>query len=108
MAVREDLWLYLDILPDPSKVGCSPRFPVILRCLHPRTKASQPGSVGTVVLFLKHFDAATQSLSGVGKIDMPRASKMSDLIPVIKERMKWASGTLLSLYEVANGALLPT
>src|SRR5258708_5940291 len=52
------------------------------------------------MIFLKHFDTTRQSLFGIGKIHMPRASKVSDLIPIINERMRWASGTPLKLYEV--------
>ncbi|KAF9792792.1 cysteine proteinase [Thelephora terrestris] len=78
MAVRQqsDLRLYLDILPEPSK-----------------------DSAGTIMIFLKHFDTTRQSLYGIGKIHMPRASKVSDLIPIVNERMRWASATPLKLYE---------
>ena len=59
------------------------------------------------MIFLKHFDAITQSLLGVGKVHLPRVCKMSDLIPIINDRMKWAPGTPLKLYEVTNGAFPP-
>jgi len=59
------------------------------------------------MLFLKHFDTTTQSLLGIGKVHMPRASKVSDLIPIINERMKWASGTSLKFHEVRTDALSP-
>lgn len=62
----------------------------------------------TVMIFLKYFDTTTQSLFGIGKIHMPKASKVSDLTPIINERMGWASGTPLKLYEVANRPFLPT
>ena len=52
------------------------------------------------MIFLKHFHATRQSLCGICKIHMPSASKVNDLIPIINERMKWASGTPLKLYEV--------
>jgi len=61
-----------------------------------------------VAVFLKHFNTTTQSLFGAGKVDMPRASKVGDIIPAINEKMKWASGTPLKLYEVTNGTLSPT
>jgi len=60
-----------------------------------------------VTVFLKHFNTKTQSLFGIGKVDMPGASGVGDLIPVINERMKWAPGTPLKLYEVTNDALSP-
>lgn len=52
------------------------------------------------MIFLKHFDTSKQSLYGVGKVYMARASKVGDLIPVINERMRWTPGTPLKLYEV--------
>jgi len=60
------------------------------------------------MVFLKHFSTTTQSLFGIGKINMPRTNRVSDLIPVVNERMKWTSGTPLKFYEVTNGALSPT
>ena len=60
------------------------------------------------MIFLKHFDTTRQSLYGIGKIHMPRASKVSDLIPIINERMRWASGTPLKLFEVAIDTLPQT
>lgn len=57
----------------------------------------------TVMIFLKHFDTASQSLVGIGKIHMQRANKMSDLILMINGRMRWPSWTPLKLYEVPNG-----
>lgn len=61
-----------------------------------------------ILIFLKHFDTTKQSLFGIGKTYMPGTSKVRDLIPVINEKMGWASGTSLKLYEVANDILLPT
>jgi ubiquitin carboxyl-terminal hydrolase 7 len=102
MAVRQqsDLRLYLDILPDPSKAGYSSQSSLILRCSRSYAKKIQLDNAGTIMIFLKHFDTTRQSLYGIGKIHMPRASKVSDLIPIINERMRWASGTPLKLYEV--------
>ena len=67
-----------------------------------RMKKIQLDNAGTIMIFLKHFDTSRQSLYGIGKIHMPRASKVSDLIPIVNERMRWASGTPLKLYEVRN------
>ena len=55
-----------------------------------------------VIVFLKHFEITKQSLFGIGKIHIPKDEKVSDLIPIINERMKWAPGTPLELYEVAK------
>ena len=60
------------------------------------------------MIFLKHFDTARQSLLGICKIYVPRASKVRDLIPIINHRMKWPSGTSLRLYEVMEDTFPPT
>jgi ubiquitin carboxyl-terminal hydrolase 7 len=79
MAARQnDLRLYLDIIPDPSK----PEPPA-----------------GSIMIFLKHFDMAKQTLFGIGKVYMSRNSKVQDLHPLINERMRWAPGTPLRLFE---------
>ncbi|KAK2743533.1 hypothetical protein FQN57_004830 [Myotisia sp. PD_48] len=50
-------------------------------------------------ILLKHFDVATQTLSGVGHTFIQRQSKVADLAEPILERMKWPAGTQISLYE---------
>jgi ubiquitin carboxyl-terminal hydrolase 7 len=90
MAARQnDLRLYLDIIPDPAK-------------------AEIPA--GHIMIFLKHFDTSKQTLYGVGKLYVSRSAKVSDLYPLINERMRWAPETPLKLYEVsapANNASRP-
>jgi ubiquitin carboxyl-terminal hydrolase 7 len=79
MAARQnDLRLYLDVIPDPYK-------PEI--------------SQGHIMIFLKHFDTSKQSLYGLGKMWVNRGAKVSDLFTFINERMRWAPGTPLKLYE---------
>ncbi|KAJ7046714.1 hypothetical protein C8F04DRAFT_1307881 [Mycena alexandri] len=79
MAARQnDLRLYLDIIPDPSKPDPPPQ---------------------SIMVFLKHFDTSKQSLLGAGKAYMLRTSKVSELAHVINERMRWQPGTPLKLYE---------
>ncbi|KAF9532244.1 hypothetical protein CPB83DRAFT_847503 [Crepidotus variabilis] len=78
MAARQnDLRLYLDIIPDPSKPEPPPQ---------------------SIMIFLKHFDTFKQTLYGVGKVYISKTSKVSDLVPLINERMRWI-GTPLKLYE---------
>ena len=55
---------------------------------------------GSIMIFLKHFDTSKQTLCGVGKVYVPRSSKVGDLASVINERMRWTPGTPLKLYEV--------
>ncbi|KAF9649101.1 cysteine proteinase [Thelephora ganbajun] len=85
-----DLRLYLDILPDSSRVG------------YPSPLA---GNV-VIMIFLKYFDTTQQSLFGLGKVHMPRVGKVRDLIPIINERMKWIPGTPLKLYEEVKPGMI--
>lgn len=79
MAARQnDLRLYLDVIPDPSKPDPPPQ---------------------SIMVFLKHFDTSKQTLLGVGKTYVPRNSKVGDLAPIINERMRWTPGTPIKLYE---------
>ena len=100
MAVRQqnDLRLYLDVIPDPIHVSLDIRR---LSEFASHTTFVQPElPAGSIMIFLKHFDIANQKLTGVGKVYVPRANKVSDLIPLINERMRWTPGTPLKLYEV--------
>jgi len=77
-ARQNDLRLYLDVMPDPSK----PDPPA-----------------GSIMVFLKHFDTSKQTLYGVGKVYVSRNCKVQDLYSIINERMRWTPGTPLKLYE---------
>ena len=70
-------------------------------------KGIPSNNTGEMMIFLKHFDTTKQSLLGVGKTFMERANKVSDLIPIINERMRWESGTSLRFYEVPNSTFSP-
>ena len=102
MAVRQqnDLRLYLDVIPDLSHVS---RSMMVAECLSDAPFIQPEILPGSIMIFLKHFDIANQKLTGVGKVYVPRANKVSDLIPLINERMRWTPGTPLKLYEVCLG-----
>lgn len=57
-----------------------------------------------ILIFLKYFDADTQSLKGVGHIYAKKHSKVGDMVPSILQLMGWSSGSTtvptLALYEV--------
>lgn len=96
MAARQnDLRLYLDVIPDPSKVYLLFFHLVVL------TQHCQPDILaGSIMIFLKHFDTSKQTLYGAGKVYVSRNNKVQDLHPMINERMRWTPGTPLKLYEV--------
>jgi len=60
------------------------------------------------MILLKHFDTTKQTLFGIGKILVSRTDNVGDLVPIINEKMKWAPGKPLKLYEVTNGAFSST
>ena len=51
------------------------------------------------LLFLKHFDVREQTLKGAGHLFIGKHKKISDLGPLIIEKMKWPQGVNLRLYE---------
>ncbi|KAL4939277.1 hypothetical protein BDV06DRAFT_199293 [Aspergillus oleicola] len=60
---------------------------------------SWPDSSSSVLIFLKHFDAAKQTLNGVGAVYVRKNQKVADLAPTILEKMNWPAGTEFVLYE---------
>ncbi|PWY79654.1 ubiquitin C-terminal hydrolase [Aspergillus heteromorphus CBS 117.55] len=70
-------------------------------------EVGQPSADGTVswpdnnslLVFLKHFDAPSQTLTGVGPVYVRKTQKVADLAPVILEKMGWPAGTEFMLYE---------
>ena len=96
-ARQSDLRLYLDAIPDPSKV-CGSTFMSSYLVTNSLCKPDPPP--GCIMVFLKHFDTSKQTLLGAGKAYVPRNSKVADLYPIVCERMRWAPGTPIKLYEV--------
>ncbi|KAJ3528263.1 hypothetical protein NMY22_g9483 [Coprinellus aureogranulatus] len=66
-ARQYDLRLYLDLIPDPTKLDPPPQ---------------------SIIVFLKHFDTSKQTPLGAGKVYVLRSNKLGDLIPPIDERMR--------------------
>ena len=52
-----------------------------------------------LMIFLKHFDAKTQSLFGIGTFYAAFQDKVSDLTPAITKMMGWPAGTQIKLSE---------
>jgi ubiquitin carboxyl-terminal hydrolase 7 len=55
-----------------------------------------------IMIFLKFFDCAGQTLLGKGKVFVSKNSKVSDLIPVIQQKEGWPSSTPIKFYEVSS------
>jgi ubiquitin carboxyl-terminal hydrolase 7 len=96
MAARQnDLRLFLEVLSDPIKVRehCNSNLSLTLNTF------KQPPDPNTIMIFLKNFDVTKQALLGIGKCTVLRSAKVSDLFPIINEKMRWPIGTPLKLYE---------
>lgn len=91
MAARaSDLRLYLDYNPDPAKFNA----------LHADPN-NQP-----IMIFLKWFDTSRQTLLGQGKVFVNPNSKVSDLYPIIQEKMNWSPSTPIRLYEEIKAGMI--
>ena len=62
----------------------------------------QSGNNVPILVFLKYFDPYAQTLKGVGHIYVKKLSKVSDMVPMIIQRMGWSPGSAptIALYEV--------
>ncbi|KAJ7732609.1 hypothetical protein DFH07DRAFT_990769, partial [Mycena maculata] len=88
MATRQnDLPLYLDIIPDPSKPDPPPQ---------------------SIMIFLKHFNPSKQTLLGAGKAYMLRTSKFHCLLKEIKPGMIELMSTHVSFAqsEIVDGDVI--
>lgn len=65
----------------------------------PDETASWPDGNNSVLIFLKHFDAVTQELTGVDSAYVRKNQKVSELAPIILDKMKWPAGTEFMLFE---------
>jgi len=60
-----------------------------------------------LMLFLKHFDAKTQSLFGVGNFYAALQDKVCDVSPQILKLLGWPAGTNFKLHEVGSLVKFP-
>lgn len=58
-----------------------------------------PWDEETILIFLKNFDIAAQTLSGVGPVYVRKNQKVAELAPTILAKMNWPAGTEFTLYE---------
>ena len=64
--------------------------------------STQQSNNAPTLLFLKYFDVDAQTLRGVGHIYLRKQQKVSELIPVIQQKMGWTSP--LSKGSLLNGS----
>ncbi|KAH8702140.1 putative ubiquitin C-terminal hydrolase [Talaromyces proteolyticus] len=65
----------------------------------PDGTVSWPDPSSSVLIFLKHFDASLQTLTGISSVYVRKNQKVSDLAPTILEKMGWPAGTEFLLFE---------
>ncbi|GAA5900428.1 uncharacterized protein JCM6883_002840 [Sporobolomyces salmoneus] len=73
-----------------------------LEHINPQTKAdwsAQHGNEPPIMVFVKHFDVAHQTLAGIGHFYVHRNMKVSDLANKINERMGFGPTTPLKIFE---------
>lgn len=58
------------------------------------------GPNGSILVFLKYFNVAAQTLNGVGHVYVKKHAKVGDIASTILDVMGWPAGTQLFLYEV--------
>lgn len=75
--------LWMEVASTAPQVGASP----------------WPDNNDSILIFLKNFDVAAQTLSGVGPVYVRRNQKVSELAPPILSRMNWPTGTEFMLFE---------
>ncbi|KAL6722165.1 ubiquitin-specific protease ubp15 [Lecanora helva] len=70
-----------------------------------------PQSIGSnnapLLVFLKYFDAAAQSLKGVGHIYVKKHFKVAEMVPMITQLMDWTHGTSSVPNGLTNGVTSP-
>lgn len=80
----------------------------------PEIQPPNPGnSNATILVFLKYFDAESQTLKGAGHIYVKKQQKVSDMVPMILQIMKWKDGVNglangLAANGIVGGASVPT
>ena len=65
-----------------------------------QTLTNANASTKPILLFLKHFDAEKQTLTGQGHAYIGKHKRIAELGAIILERMGWEAGVTLKLYEV--------
>lgn len=63
--------------------------------------AAKYGADPPIMVFVKNFDVAHQSLAGVGHFYVHRNMRVLDLAMMINERMGFLPSTPLKVYEVS-------
>ncbi|KAM0756443.1 cysteine proteinase [Meredithblackwellia eburnea MCA 4105] len=73
-----------------------------LEYIDPVTRAqwtTNHGNEPPIMVFVKHFDVAHQTLAGVGHFYVHKHMKVSDLATMINERLRFPPTTALKIYE---------
>lgn len=93
------LWLEEAEEIDESGYGIWPTF---------QSHSPAPKTSGLILLFLKCFDAESQTLKGVGTVYIGQEKKVDDLVPMIRQKMDWqvSADEKFLLWEVSLATLV--
>jgi ubiquitin carboxyl-terminal hydrolase 7 len=81
---QQDLKLYLEYFPPEEKLRWTEQYP------------EEP----PIMIFMKHFDAAAQTLTGVGHFYVHKNQRVVDVLPQILSRAGLATNTPVKIWEV--------
>jgi ubiquitin carboxyl-terminal hydrolase 7 len=102
---QQDLKLYLEYINPDTKADV--RFLLVSSCVaHSLTHVSPHqwqrlhGTEPPIMIFVKNFDVAHQTLAGCGHFYVHRHMRVMDLALMINERMGFPATTPLKIYEV--------
>lgn len=65
------------------------------------------GSNQPILVFLKYFDADSQSLKGAGHVYIKKQAKVAEIVPMIQQMMDWAPAASPLTNGLTNGTVSP-
>ncbi|KAG0092496.1 hypothetical protein BGZ92_009577 [Podila epicladia] len=64
------------------------------------------GQTGYFMIFIKYYDPLASRLEGVGKLYVQKSAKVADILPQLNEKMGFAIGTPLKLFEEIKPSMI--
>ncbi|KAG0340089.1 hypothetical protein BG000_000719 [Podila horticola] len=64
------------------------------------------GQTGHFMIFIKYYDPLASRLEGVGKLYVQKSAKVADILPQLNEKMGFAIGTPLKLFEEIKPSMI--
>ncbi|KAG0340189.1 hypothetical protein BG004_006523 [Podila humilis] len=92
---QPDLKCYIEIADKPTPIanGKFSYFP-------------NEAQTGHFMIFIKYYDPLVSKLEGIGKLYVQKNAKVADILPQLNEKMGFAVGTPLKLFEEIKPAMI--